>query len=260
MQTDETDLLPPNFPVKRPRREPSVLTIPRDLVKDNKSLHTGIQFVPYNFNLTLSSESSAAVAGLRKQIILPIPTKVNDLQVAVWEAESFAQQAASLVSAIPRIATSTRAAAAAGAAVNVAGALGQAGGAYLGLAINPFLWMLFRQPGFKEYNFSWTLTAANAQESEDIKTMINMFKENMLPGKAGLFYTYPNIALIKFYPDDTFMFRFKPCAIMAVSTDFTAAGPSFFKNTSAPTIINFTVSLKEIDLWTQQDYRQNAYR
>ena len=41
---------------------------------------------------------------------------------------------------------------------------------------------------------------------------------------------------------------------MAVQTDFTAAGqPSFFNN-GAPTIVNLTVSMRETELWTAEDF------
>jgi hypothetical protein len=77
----------------------------------------------------------------------------------------------------------------------------------------------------------------------------------MLPTNMGLVYGYPSIALIKLYPSEVFTFAFKPCAVLAVQTDFTGAGtPSYFKN-GAPTVVNLTVQLKEIDLWTKNNYR-----
>lgn len=258
MESDYTDLLPPNFPTKRPKRTPSAaITVPRDLVTDNRSFYTGIRFVAYDFlsMTTPIGSSSAIVAQSTPQIILPIPTKVNDVQTVVWEDERFMQQAASIASSLI---TGRRR----GQNLSsIAAAAGGLAGAAAGVALNPFLWMLFKQPAFKEYNFTWILTASNEEESNDIRTVINYLKENMLPGQAlPLLYTYPNIALIKFLPNDKFMFRFKPCAVQSVAVDYTTAGPSFFKKTEAPTIITLSVSLKEIDLWTQQDYRQNAYR
>lgn len=263
MESDYTDLLPPNFPTKRPKRTPSAaITVPRDLVTDNRSFYTGIRFVAYDFfNMTTTiGNSSAIVAQSTPQIILPIPTKVNDVQTVVWEDESFMQQAASIASTLisnRRRAQNQQNPIPFG---SIASAVGGFAGAAAGLALNPFLWMLFKQPAFKEYNFTWILTASNEEESNDIRTVINYLKENMLPGQAFPLYTYPNIALIKFLPNDKFMFRFKPCAVQSVAVDYTTAGPSFFKKTEAPTIITLSVSLKEIDLWTQQDYRQNAYR
>lgn len=255
MADEFTDILPPNFPTRRVTQRQQTLTIPRDLVANGREFYTGIQFVPYDFQSTLSSNSSRTVANISPRLCLPIPRKVNDNQAVIWEAESFAAlgaQALSTLLAQRRTALLTSIANAARAPVE----------ALVGASINPFLWMLFKQPTFKEYTFNWTLTPSNEQETRDIAFVINHFKENMLPtlGTASAYYGYPNIVLVKFYPDDKFMFRFKPCVVLAVASDYTAAGgPSFFKRTNAPTTINFSVILKEIDLWTREDYRQNAY-
>ena len=76
----------------------------------------------------------------------------------------------------------------------------------------------------------------------------------MSPGASNGFYTFPALAQINFHPSQDYLTRLKPAAIMAVQTDFTAAGqPSFFKS-GAPTVVNFTVTLRETELWTQNDY------
>ena len=78
----------------------------------------------------------------------------------------------------------------------------------------------------------------------------------MLPSTAlgSLLLNYPNIAILRLYPNDFFTYRFKPCAIAAVSVDYSGGGqPSFFEN-GAPTVINFTLQLKEIELWMQEDF------
>jgi len=256
MADEFTDILPPNFPTRRVTQRQQTLTIPRDLVANGREFYTGIQFVPYDFQSTLSSNSSRAVADISPRLCLPIPRKVNDNQAVIWEAESFASSAA-------QAALSTQVAQRrAGLLANIVNAFRGPIEAFAGATVNPFLWMLFKQPTFKEYTFNWTLTPSNEQETRDIAFVINHFKENMLPflSTGSLIYGYPNIVLVKFYPDDKFMFRFKPCVVLAVASDYTAAGgPSFFKRTNAPTTINFSVILKEIDLWTREDYRQNAY-
>lgn len=250
-----TDLLPPNFPTKRITDAPRTLTFPRDLVTTDRNFYTAIQFVDYSYNLAYGA-TSQAVANIRPQVILPIPRKVNDTQTVVWEAESFTSAAASAAASIQQTVGRLTALASAAAVRGPVEAV-------TGFTVNPFLWMLFKQPGFKEYNLTWTLSPSNESESNDVRNIINYLKENMLPEKAfaGVFYNYPNIALIKFYPDDRFLFRFKPCAVLSVAVDYTAGGsPSFFKKTKAPTLINISMLVKEIDLWTRQDYRQNAYR
>jgi len=131
-------------------------------------------------------------------------------------------------------------------------------GLLLGMAPNPFLTMLFKQGDFKDHTLSWTFSPHNEQESINLVNIINSFKKNMLPsfvgGSGGLLLKYPNLVLIGIYPDDFFTFKFKPCAIISAATDYSGAGqPSFFEN-GAPTVINFSLQLKEIELWMQDDY------
>ena len=100
----------------------------------------------------------------------------------------------------------------------------------------------------------------NEQESLTLAKIIDYFKFNMLPKRAagalnefGL--TYPSIAMIKMYPNDLFTFRFKPCAVRSVQIDHTGSGsPSFFKRTGAPTIVNFSIYLTEIQYNIKDNY------
>jgi hypothetical protein len=80
-------------------------------------------------------------------------------------------------------------------------------------------------------------------------------RASSLPRAIGPVYAYPQIAIIKLQPNDLFgHLRIKPCAVESVSIDHTGgATPSFFEN-GAPTIVNLTLNLKEIQLWDQKDY------
>ena len=73
---------------------------------------------------------------------------------------------------------------------------------------------------------------------------------------SGAIWVYPSIALTRFYPDDEFTFKMKPCAVLQVDVDYTAANmPSFFKN-GAPTVIRLRIAVIEIDLWTKDNYHK----
>ena len=66
---------------------------------------------------------------------------------------------------------------------------------------------------------------------------------------------YPSIALVKLFPDDKFTFKLRPCAITNVIVDYTAGGgPSFFRDTGAPTVVNLTVVMKEIQIWDKNSF------
>jgi len=122
--------------------------------------------------------------------------------------------------------------------------------------VNPFLYMLYKQPLFRTFEFKWILAPNNADESRTLMHIINYLKTASLPDyNAGttLLLDYPYIALPKLNPNQ-FLFDIKPCAIEAVQADYTGAGqgPSFFHDGS-PTMVAFTIRLKEVDILTRTD-------
>lgn len=236
--------LPSNFPTKPTPALPTILSFPRDIVADNRNFYIQIDFVDYNsLSWNYVSGNTTKFPNPTGGLILPLPKKINDTQTVIWEEASATGMASALHSGVGSIRS------------NIASPFGGA----LGISPNPFLWMLFRTPDFKSFNLSWTLAPNNQQESQDIMKIINKFKYAQLPIAEGPVYFYPSIAMIKMYPNDIFTVKFRPCAIIRVSVDFTAAGgPSFFKN-GCPTIINLSVDIKEIELWTKGNFNNGDY-
>jgi len=230
-------------------------SFPNDLVVNGRNFCTTINFVSYQSTTAIVGSIIGAIQSVMGgafmpagSITLPIPKKLNDVQTVTWQQQSMTDIALGGASALAS-------AAGAGGAASALGGLASALGPMTGLAMNPQLWMTFKNPEFKEHILSWTFAPNNEQESNTIANIINYFKYNMLPSStAGLVYTYPNIAMISLHPNDFFTFRFKPCAVTSVQVDHTGAGqPSFFRN-GAPTVVNLQVSLKEIELWTKDNY------
>ena len=131
----------------------------------------------------------------------------------------------------------------------------------LGLAVNPFLTVLFKQPEFKTHSFSWTLTAKNPEEARIINAIIQTFRYHMLPDIAkksgGTLLNYPDMVHIRFFNNDSFLYRFKPCVIKSVSVDYAPEGPSFFKGSSnIPAHIRFSIELLEIEYWVKGSFEQ----
>lgn len=132
-----------------------------------------------------------------------------------------------------------------------------------GLAQNPFLTVLFKQPNFKKFKFNWRLAARNPGESGKINSIINMFKFNMLPtiaaGTGGTLLHYPSMVNIAFFNSDDYLFRFKPCVIENLTVNYApAATPSFFRGSeNVPTEIDLSVDLLEIEYWTRDDFSLN---
>ena len=92
------------------------------------------------------------------------------------------------------------------------------------------------------------------ETSNTLLDIIKECKKAALPsiGSAWGLQKYPKIALVSLKPEK-YLFKLKPCAIISVQVDYNGSGtPSFFKN-GAPTIINLTMQLKEIQLWTSEE-------
>ena len=133
----------------------------------------------------------------------------------------------------------------------------------LGLAINPFLTVMFKEPTFKTHEFSWNLLAKDPEESRIITSIVNEFKWHMLPdiatNSAGTLLNYPSMVQVSFYSNDDFLYRFKPCAITDFSINYAPAStPSFFKGSqNVPTAVKITLKLMEIEYWTKLDFQKD---
>lgn len=123
--------------------------------------------------------------------------------------------------------------------------------------VNPFLFMLYKQPVFRVFDFKWILAPNNEKESTTLMHIINYLKTASLPdydaSMGNLLLDYPYIALPRLNPNQ-FLFDIKPCAIEAVQADYTGSGmgPSFFRD-GAPTMVALTIRLKEVDILTRTD-------
>jgi len=245
----------------------SIDTFPNDLIQSNRGFYTELSFLKYSTGGLFGGLGIQGIGGRGRPLTvsggvkLPLPKKINDAQTLSWQEVSALSTGVALASA---------GAGAAGGAIG--GPLGAAVGvavtqgaariassgitsAVTGYAINPFQFMSFKQPNYKEFSFTWTLAPNTPQESRTLQNIITQFKQRSLPTNRGLFLEYPDILSIRMFPEDGMNMRFKNCAIISVQVDYTGAGnPSFFRDTNAPTVVNLTLMLKEIQLWDQADY------
>jgi hypothetical protein len=254
-----TNLRRSNFPTS-PRKVINSNSFPEDLQAGGRNLYTQIQFVAYsfgyqtfadNFFSAVTSQIFSGAGGVANPVgglILPVPKKINEAQALTWNEESalgLAQQATGL------------------GGPNVTGAI-NFGSALAGFTLNPYLFMFFQRPNYKEFSFSWTFAPVNQRESRTLANIVNQFKSNSLPTFGGVAMGYPNLALIRIHPGDVFgNLRFKPCAITSVIVDYSPTGPSFFSDSAinnatgrsngAPTLVNLTVNFKEIQLWDRNE-------
>lgn len=247
-----------NFPQPPGRNQRNHDSFPNDLEQSNRQFFTKLTFSKYNF--TFSGGAGSAAIQLGDTVTLPMPRKLNDDEVINWEEWSGAQAG---LSAMQTMGQFNRAAsiAATGISSLAAGAsmLGTFSDAPFGLggkAVNPFMFMMFKRPNFKEHTLQWTLAPNTPDESDTLRRIINTCKKAALPTKEGLLMQYPDLCNVVLTAPGNYLYKFKPCAIISVQVDYTGAGgPSFFK-TGAPTVVNLSLRLKEIELWSKDNYEE----
>lgn len=261
--------LPTNFPTP-PTTKPNQFIFPNDLVTSGRNFFTQIQFVEYAFQYAGTPSVAQPTANPIGGMQLPIPSKLNDQSVMVWDPVSMTETGAVMGGAVGgALVGGAFGPFGSGAGAVIGGVIGatvvpsMVQGANLvspftGKAINPYLFMMFKQPTFKEITFSWRLAANTPEESDTIANIVDYFKFHMLPTMGAIWMDYPSVALIKLYPNDKFTFRLKPCVIMNCSVEYTAGGgPSFFKS-GAPTVVDISVLFKEIQIWEKGTYGPRA--
>lgn len=216
-----------NFPTPPQKQRSGGNVFPSDLLQGNRQYYTSISFSDYNSGLGLSGFGyNFSFGGGYK---LPLPRRINDVNTQIWGEVD----ASTMVPAIAQT----------GAAFG--------GGASL---LSALQFMTYKRPSYKEHDLQWTLSAANKEESDNLKKIITEIKANSYPTLSLMrtSYKYPKICQVSFHPDQ-YLFKLKPCAIISVSADYTAAGgPAFYKS-GAPIVIGLSIRLKELQLWTQDD-------
>jgi hypothetical protein len=200
--------------------------------------YSQFQFVSANTILPASALSSMGMItgqsfGSGGNVYLPLPSKIHDVQLNLWSDVSFLDYVPSL-------------------AGSIAGLVGQSTNTTSG---NPFAYMLYKQPLFKEWIFQWILAPNNPDESSTLLKILYSFKTAQLPAYSttGLALLYPYLVYVRLNPNQ-FMMDFKPCAIISVEIDFSGSGhsPAFF-NDGSPAIVSFTLHLKECQIQVRSD-------
>ena len=272
--------LPNNVPTKPKPAVAEGTVFPRDLVQvqSGRNFYMAFQFVKYNTgqatpnvnlqlpnvdlqsdNITFSNLSKAITSNIKNLfgssgsniaitidqpgIILPIPSRLVDLSILNWDQRSVLGDVASI--------DPTR-------GIEAGMVLNDIQSAQTGSRVNPGLYMVFKQPNFKEYTFAWDLVAHNEAETEIISNIVYQFKYAAAPEQQGPLYKYPSIALMKLYPADYYTFVMKPAAITAVSADYTGAGQPAFNRNGAPVHVKLQVSFKEIQIWTKNNFPRGS--
>lgn len=147
--------------------------------------------------------------------------------------------------------------------------------AAFGIAPNPFMIVVFKQPEYKIHQFTWNLTARTPEESFKIAAMIAFLKNAMSPGVdfTQSFFTYPDIFSLSFgYTGKktygagvdlvkSMFYRFKPAVLTDLQTNYTPNGlPAVYAQTQAPQSVSISMKFMEIEYWLKGQFNEDINR
>lgn len=211
-------------------------------------------------------------------IVLPLPAQLMDKQsvnytttpmnpalgAAIDEATQNYHQSGGLINSVIAGAGSALAGGAAGLAGIELGKISTTTNQLLqigGLAINPYLTVLFNAPVFKRMTFNWKFTPTNLQESNNLKYILNKFRYHQLPDTnsslGGTLLQYPDMCIPVISPAG-YVYSFKHCVIENAEVNYSPAATPGFSDSNAPSTIELTLQLLEIEYWLKKDFNNTG--
>lgn len=128
-----------------------------------------------------------------------------------------------------------------------------------GSVLNENLELLFQGPSLRSFTFSFSLSAREPKEAEEIKKIIRFFKQGMSVKRSSsaLFLKTPNIFDIQYFHKDKehpYINKIKTCALQNCVVNYTPAGNYATYEDGAMTQYDLTLSFGEIEPLYDDDY------
>ena len=133
-----------------------------------------------------------------------------------------------------------------------------------GQIINPNLELLFKGITIRSFNFTFDLTPRDERESDTVKRMLRIFKQNMQAKKSssggdssGLFLRSPNVFQLNYKTgrrNHNFLHKFKPMALLNMAVNYTGAGTYATYDDTTPVHMKLDLSFQELNPIYSEDY------
>ena len=130
----------------------------------------------------------------------------------------------------------------------------------IGSTINPKAALTFEGIEMKEHSFEWSLMPRSKRESESLRRIEHVIKQNTLPSYINIgeiqraLYNYPSMVDLYFVGlDPSYFVEFKTCMVQNFSINYTPEGLAVMKG-GKPAAVNFSMQLIETDIHTSEDY------
>lgn len=202
------------------------------------------------FSATLQSGATAKSYG--RYILLPLPINIIDALSINYTTTSLGSAAAGFslgtdVAQAIQNGGSLSDPALSAANYIIRSAIGSAGTAFLGNVPNPFAANVFENVEPRSFNFQFNIQPKNAQESENIRSIINIIRYYALPNPTdnGLLLEVPWEWELGFLNTD-YLYSFSRCALTRMEANYTQTGGAVFFETGAPKDIVLNLEFREI--------------
>jgi len=131
-----------------------------------------------------------------------------------------------------------------------------------GQASNPYMEVLFEGVEMRTFTYNFTFSPRNADETEDVKKIIEMFRFHMLPelnGGSSAFMTLPSTFDIHYMyqmgpneaRENDYYTKIATCVLKGCEVDYTPGGVKSFAS-GAPTQITMNLTFQETEMLTKQ--------
>ena len=217
---------------------------------------------------------------MRGSVTLAVPANISDTNAVEWGADSMTAIQAALANIGMEFLTGRDAAGeitktASGVAANkdalkeslgaavVEAATGGSGGSLLtratGNIMNPNMELLFKKPSLRPFEFTFKLAPRSKEEAKHVIGIIRTFKQSMavIRSESNLFLKTPHTYKLQYKhrgKDHRFLNKFKECALMNMSVNYTPDGNYATYEDGVMTAYEMRLSFTEIEPVFNDEY------
>ena len=217
---------------------------------------------------------------MRGSVTLAVPANISDTNAVEWGADSMTAIQAALANIGMEFLTGRDAAGeitktASGVAANkdalkeslgaavVEAATGGSGGSILtratGNIMNPNMELLFKKPSLRPFEFTFKLAPRSKEEAKQVIGIIRTFKQSMavIRSESNLFLKTPHTYKLQYKhrgKDHRFLNKFKECALMNMSVNYTPDGNYATYEDGVMTAYEMRLSFTEIEPVFNDEY------
>ena len=131
-----------------------------------------------------------------------------------------------------------------------------------GVTFNPYTALNFTGVQLKGHTLSWSnLAPRNRAEGAALHKIIKHIKRRAHPEylRRRAFLSFPDVVEVTINgPDANQIVKFKPALISTIDVNYGPGGELSWLQGGTPTAINFSMNIKETQIWTKDDFSEDG--